>query len=204
MNLSDDARALIIRFEVGGGRPYYERFLEAPTWPAGASGVTIGVGYDLGYNTAAQVSNDWSSSLGKTVVDRLSACCGYKGPAARDRIGTVHDIRVPWEAALSVFESRTVARYWAMTLKAYPGADALKPNAQGALLSLVFNRGTSMSPDDPKRAEMRSIRPLVQAADYRGIADQIRQMKRIWVGTKIEDGMNRRRDAEAGLIMSCA
>jgi GH24 family phage-related lysozyme (muramidase) len=203
MKLSDDARALIIRFEVGGDQNYYERFLEAPTWPKGASGVTIGVGYDLGYNSAEHVGKDWGASLGTAVVARLSACCGLTGIAARDKIGSVHDIRVPWQAALSVFEANTVARYWAMTAKAYPGADALKPNAQGALLSLVFNRGTSMKADDPKREEMRAIRPLVQSADYAGIAEQIKKMKRIWIGTEIEKGMGRRRDAEAALIMTC-
>jgi hypothetical protein len=32
------------------------------------------------------------------------------------------------------------------------------------------------------------------------IADQIRKMKRIWIGGGIEKGMSRRRDAEAKLV----
>jgi len=32
------------------------------------------------------------------------------------------------------------------------------------------------------------------------IADQIRSMKRIWIGGSIEKGMSRRRDAEAKII----
>jgi GH24 family phage-related lysozyme (muramidase) len=32
------------------------------------------------------------------------------------------------------------------------------------------------------------------------IADQIRKMKRIWIGGSIEKGMSRRRDAEAKII----
>jgi len=204
MKLSDDARSLIIQFEVGGGKPYYDRFLEAPTWPKGASGITIGVGYDLGYNSPAQISQDWSACLEKDVVSRLASCSGITGTAARDKIGLVHDIRIPWDAALKVFEANTIARYWALTLKAYPGVEALKPNCQGALLSLVFNRGTSMKQSDPRRDEMRAIQPLVKKVDYAGIADQIRNMKRIWIGTENEKGMSRRRDAEADLVMTCA
>jgi GH24 family phage-related lysozyme (muramidase) len=44
----------------------------------------------------------------------------------------------------------------------------------------------------------------VPKKDVKGIADQIPQMKRIWVGTSIEKGIARRRDAEAGLIEEIA
>src|SRR3981081_336751 len=47
---SERAYELIIDFEVGG-RSEYERTYQRPEWPQGESGVTIGVGYDLGYNT---------------------------------------------------------------------------------------------------------------------------------------------------------
>jgi GH24 family phage-related lysozyme (muramidase) len=40
----------------------------------------------------------------------------------------------------------------------------------------------------------------VAKKDVKGIADKIQQMKRIWVGTSIEQGIARRRDAEADLI----
>ena len=49
---------------------------------------------------------------------------------------------------------------------------------------------------------MREIRALVPHKDYRGIAQQIRSMKRLWQGTEIEAGMARRRDAEADLALS--
>ena len=38
--------------------------------------------------------------------------------------------------------------------------------------------------------------------EFDGIAEQLRAMKRIWVGTTIEQGMNRRRDAEADLVLT--
>ena len=40
----------IIRWEVSS-REHYERNLMRPCWPAEMSGVTIGIGYDLGYQT---------------------------------------------------------------------------------------------------------------------------------------------------------
>jgi len=37
---------------------------------------------------------------------------------------------------------------------------------------------------------------------YKEIAQQIRSMKRLWIGTKIEKGMSARRDAEADLALN--
>jgi hypothetical protein len=53
----------------------------------------------------------------------------------------------------------------------------LLADRQGGLVSLVFNRGTSM--EGHRRREMRAIRDLVPKKDVKEIADQIRQMKRI-------------------------
>lgn len=52
------------------------------------------------------------------------------------------------------------------------------------------------------RLEMRNIRLLVPKKDYKGIAEEIRKMKRIWVGKNM-DGLLRRRDAEANLVENC-
>jgi len=92
----------------------------------------------------------------------------------------------------------TVPKFYNLTKKAFPGFEELPADVQGGLVSLVFNRGTSMEGD--RRREMRAIRDLVRKKDVKGIADQIRQMKRIWVGTSIEQGIARRRNAEADLI----
>lgn len=52
--ISDEAKLVVIGFEVTG-QAYYEKHEARPTWPQGASGVTIGIGYDLGYNTPENV-----------------------------------------------------------------------------------------------------------------------------------------------------
>jgi GH24 family phage-related lysozyme (muramidase) len=54
-----------------------------------------------------------------------------------------------------------------------------------------------------RRAEMARIRDLVPSKNYSAIAQEIRNMKRIWKGKGL-DGLLRRRDKEASLVDSCA
>ena len=42
----------LMHFEISS-ESYYRNRLSRPIWPRGASGITIGVGYDLGYNSKA-------------------------------------------------------------------------------------------------------------------------------------------------------
>src|SRR5262249_39675005 len=153
-------------------------------WPEGDSGVTIGVGYDLGYNTRATIGNDWIAHLGPDMTSRLQSCASAKGQAARALLPSVHDLVIPWPPALAVFRDVTIPRYWRSTRDVFPGVERLDPNCQGALLSLVFNRGTKL--DGDRRREMREIRRLVLLEEYAGIAAQLRAMKRLWIGTPIE------------------
>jgi GH24 family phage-related lysozyme (muramidase) len=50
---------------------------------------------------------------------------------------------------------------------------------------------------------MRNIRVLVPKKDYKGIAEELRKMKRIWEGKGL-DGLLTRREAEAKLVETCA
>lgn len=52
----------IIEFEVTS-REVYTRKYERPIWPEGFSGITIGIGYDLGYVTVKQFMEDWGGVL---------------------------------------------------------------------------------------------------------------------------------------------
>ena len=195
--LSYKAIQLILEFEIGGGQQYYEKFLQRPTWPEGQSGITIGIGYDLGYNTVEVFNQDWQK-LGDVEQKRLSDCCGLKEDAAKERLASVKDIIVPWELAWEVFNVVTVPKFYNFTKEAFPGFENLAADVQGGLVSLVFNRGTSMQGN--RRVEMRVVRDLVTKKNVLLIAEQIRKMKRIWLGTSIENGMTRRREAEADLI----
>lgn len=193
--LSPAGLELIYEFEVGGGESYYRRYLSRPTWPGASSGVTIGIGYDLGYNSRAVILSDWSRLAER---DRLAAQSGIKGASAKARVATVRDILIEWKLAEEVFDQTTLAKFYGLTSRTFPGLEALDLNAQAALVSLVFNRGSSLVGE--RRREMAEIKRLVPKRDYAGIAAQIRSMIRIWRGTNIQRGMERRREAEAKLV----
>jgi GH24 family phage-related lysozyme (muramidase) len=169
-------------------------------WPGGASGITIGFGYDLGYVTNDQFLADWKACLADADCQALSAVIGFKGPDAETRAGSVSKIQISNDQAQRVFLERSVPSYQAQTLKAFPGVDKLPPDAQGALVSLVYNRGTAMKGD--RRTEMRAIRDAVPKGDLREIAKQLRSMKRLWANTG-QGGLVKRREAEAQLVESC-
>ena len=201
--LSKKSLDLILEFEVGGGENYYNKFLKSPAWPGEQSGVTIGVGYDLGYVNKTEFSEDWKD-LPKDIFDRLYKVVGIKGYNAKNLIRALKDITIPWDLALKVFNNKTVTKFYNLTQQTFPNFDNLPEDAKGGLVSLVFNRGAALEGD--RRREMKLIRDgmkLVSNYDQKAltfIANQIRNMKRIWAGGSIEKGMSRRRDAEAKLI----
>ena len=201
--LSKKSLDLILEFEVGGGENYYNKFLKSPTWPGEQSGVTIGVGYDLGYVNKTEFSEDWKD-LPKEIFDRLYKVVGIKGIAAKNLVRGLKDITIPWDISLKVFNNKTVTKFYNLTKETFPNFDNLPEDAKGGLVSLVFNRGNALEGD--RRREMKLIRDgmkLVSSYDQKAltfIANQIRNMKRIWIGGSIEKGMSRRRDAEAKLI----
>lgn len=203
---SPRAYALILKYEIGGGKEYYNKALKRPTYPGGASGVTIGIGYDLGYNSAAQFKADWFEHLDQPTYLLLSSTLGKKGESAKALIGKLRGVSIPYDTAEHVFQTSTLPRFIQETKQAFPGAESLHPDAFGALVSLVFNRGGSVS--GPRRLEMNNIRRAIAGSIktenlYVYIADQFVAMKRLWVGQGL-DGLLTRRDEEAKLIHSCA
>lgn len=206
--LSDAGYQLILNHEVGGGEAYYNARLRHPTWPGGESGVTIGIGYDLGYTPRARFLGDWHA-MDDDDLARLAGVIGVRGLKARERVPGVRDVLVPWGLAFGVFRDQTIPFWIGQTRAAFPGYDGLPDGARAALVSLVFNRGPAM--DGDRRREMRTIRGLVAqygaaGSDGRGqilskIAVQIRAMKRLWYGKGL-DGLLRRRDDEAKMVES--
>ena len=203
--ISDAAYKLILKYEVGGGEQYYNAALKHPEYPGGESGVTIGVGYDLGFSTSQQFESDWKKLLSPDVFNTLSKHIGKKGDAARAVIHDLKDIVVPWSAAETVFKTCDIPRYSKETISAFPGCDKLKPDAFGVLVSLVFNRGGSVI--GSSRQEMLNIKNAISGTMktdniYSYIANQLIAMKRLWVGKSL-NGLLERRDAEAALVRSC-
>lgn len=194
--LTPEGKELIFDFETGG-EAEYNRWPH-PEYPGGASGVTWGIGYDAHQNRRAIILEDWHG-LGAEPVDRLADTQPYAGHAAREQAHEVRDITVPWGPASDVFLKVDLSRTYEQCVRAFPGFEELKPTARDALISLVFNRGPSMT--GPSRREMRAIRDMVPQRDYEGIAGELRAMKRVWRGMSIYEGMARRRDAEAVLVL---
>ena len=177
----------------------------APSWPGGASGVTFGNGYDLGYNSEEQIKRDWSAHVNGNVLAFMVSCAGVKGETAKKRITSETKIlRITPDAAREVFENRTLPRYIKLARDTYPGFEELNEDTRGAIVSLVFNRGSAFGvegqPSWESRREMRELAPLVLAKDYEGIAATIKAMGRLWVGKGL-DGLIARRHAEAALCI---
>jgi GH24 family phage-related lysozyme (muramidase) len=173
-------------------------------WPGGMSGITIGIGYDLGYVTVDQFESDWGELLATGARARLAGCVGLRGIRARNRAAGLGDIRVSRARAEQVFAEKTLPAMVQRTERAFPGFERLPEDARGALVSLVYNRGASMVDDSPqdRRREMRAIRDAVARGDLLAIAGQLRAMERLWEGRHL-DGLIARREAEARLVESC-
>jgi GH24 family phage-related lysozyme (muramidase) len=189
-NFSEKALTLILATE-GLNQP--------GNWPGGSSGVTIGIGYDLGYVTMDQFESDWGGSLSPNDLEQLKTAVGLIGIKAKNRALQFVAIRIKRAPAEKVFLEKTIPLYQFKAKQAFPGIENLPLDAQGAIVSLVFNRGTSMIGE--RRTEMLAIRKAVSKGDLREIAKQIRSMKRLWIGKGL-DGLLRRRDAEADLVES--
>ncbi len=196
LTLSKKGFDQLINHEISSPQ-YYNLRLQKPVWPGGGSGVTIGIGYDLGYNRKSQIQRDWSPYLSDKELQLLISVAGRKGNDAKKILKSVRYIRIPYQVAATVFSESTLPHYAKAAHKTYKGIDKLLPDAQAAIVSLVYNRGTRLS--GSKRKEMKAIQALVKQQKYDEIADQIVSMKRLWEGTGL-NGLLKRRDDEAKLV----
>lgn len=196
LTVSKEAKDLIVQYETGG-KAYYEKKLTRITWPGGASGATGGIGYDFGYNTKAQIATDWSF-LGPKNLALLQSTAGLKGVAGKEAANRVKPfVIIPWADAMRVFDNNTMPRFSKLTGSTFPGIEKAHPHVQGAVLSVVFNRGASLTGDS--RKEMRDIKTHAANKKYYLIANDILNMRRIWRGKGL-DGLIKRREAEAALV----
>lgn len=186
----------IVEYEISSEEIYNKKY-QKPIYPGGDSGVTIGIGYDVGFNTKTQIDADWRGKISDADLELLKTAAGAKGDNAKNLIAGLKSVTVPFAAAREVFYVSTLPRYAKDTRGIYPGIEHLPADAQGALLSLVYNRGTKLTGDT--RKEMNAIVALVAAGDLNGIAAQITAMKRLWDIKKLP-GLHARRDDEAKLV----
>jgi hypothetical protein len=196
-DLPSRAVAFICREEVSS-REYYDAHCAKPTWPGGASGVTIGVGYDLGYESGMET--DWEPVLAPLQIAALKPWVGVKGAAAEAAIAGLTGIVIPWYSAWLLFIGKSLPWYVNMTKEAFGNSPGLPPLCLGVLVSLVYNRGASMTdstshPGD--RQEMRDIREAVATGHLDKIPGLLRSMERLW---PVGNGLRTRREQEAELF----
>ncbi len=198
---SKNTLKLIYDFEVGGGEAYYNKFLKQFTWPALQSGPTIGIGVDCAYYSPEELESLFAF-LPKNKLEMVKKCTGKTGEAGKEYTKTLRKagIEVSWQQAQKIFLNTTWNKFSRLAEKVFPEVDELCDDAYGALVSLVFNRGSSLTGES--RSEMREIKKLVPKKDYKKIAEQIRKMKRIWIGKGV-DGLLTRREKEAQMVENC-
>lgn len=189
---------LLVAFEVTSPA-YYEKKLRRPVWPGGESGVTIGIGYDIGVTGVRQIEQDWRGQLSDEEVDRLLTAQGIAGARAKPLASELSDVEVPFDIAQAVFYRCTVPQFARRTLETYPRVDKLPPDAEAMVLSLIYNRGTRLS--GPRRRHMAALKPLIARGDLDAIAEQFDLMTQLWPDLA---GLRTRRRKEATMIRGAA
>lgn len=177
----------------------YQKLYQHPEWPGGASGVTIGIGYDVGYSTPATIQADWGDKLSPAMVKALGDVAGITGSPAHSHAYALHGIvTVPWDAAMAVFTQRDMPKWEGIVSRAVPNTDQLSGDSFGALNSLAYNRGAKgFNAVGDRYREMHAIRQLMALRMYDKIPEEIRSMKRLWPNMV---GLRNRRDHEAALF----
>lgn len=192
--------------EETGGLQYYDMITRWPHYPGHESGITIGVGYDLRFNTKEDFETTWGNYLPPAIFKELSKDIGKKGSKARADALKNNGIEVPFKWAWPVFIALTLPRFYQSTASIYPSLGKLPDLCRSVLVSLVFNRGASLS--GSRRKELQEIQKILAAADkdnlsksrkktiLQEVEDQILSMKRLWAPGS---GLIKRRQAEANL-----
>jgi hypothetical protein len=194
---SPAAVQMIVAFEVSSQATYTAKY-QPPTWPGGQSGVTIGIGYDCGYSTANEIKAAWGPVLPAPMVTELAKTAGIHGSPASSYAHTLHGtVRVPWAAAMSVFQNRDMPKWESILSVTLPNTSLLSPDCYGALVSLIYNRGASFSAPGDRYKEMRAIKANMGTKNFGAIPGNIREMCRLWPTVA---GLRTRRMQEAALF----
>ena len=198
-SISEKAKNMIVNLEIGSEELYKQRY-ENPIWPESDSGITIGIGYDLGYADKAYLHRDWDNLIASNEIDVLEGVLGLKGRKAKNALPSVkNEVKVTWEAASAQFKE-FLPYVVSQTEKTFRHTKLLNDHCMGALVSLVYNRGTNLSLNNDKRSEMRAIYDLMNAKKFSEIPMNIRSMKRLWEGNPKAQGLVKRRELEARLF----
>jgi hypothetical protein len=201
LNISQAGIDLIVNEETGGQAYFYHSGENHPDWPGGQSGVTIGIGYDLGYSTPSTIAADWAA-LPEDEIVALQSVAGIHGAAASSHAHELHWVTVSWEVAMDVFANRDLPKWVDICDRDLPNFGDLHGDCRGALVSLAFNRGESWNTSAANDAtgryrEMRAIKSLMMQKRFDDIPAQFLAMRRLW---PVDGDLWKRRGHEADLF----
>src|ERR1700680_3653628 len=130
--------------EEDSGQIYYTAHYENFDFPGGASGPTVGIGFDCGYCTAAQITKAWTGIIPDAMVAALERAAGIKGSAAAQFVHNhAHTVTITWDQAMAEFMQRELPEWEAQCRAALPNYDLLPGDCAGAIDSLAYNRGAA-------------------------------------------------------------
>ncbi len=207
--LLDTNGVAFIALEETGGLAYYQKITRFPHYPGGESGITLGVGYDLRFNSLDDFHKDWGDYLPEATLQELAKDIGKEGNKQRADSLKEMGINVSFYAAWQVFVRQTLPGFYKKTLVAYPSLASLPGFCPSVLVSLVYNRGPALSGNN--REEMANIRRILDKAEQArqqgksvaevnnlllAVADELLEMKKYW---PVTSGLVKRRQQEANL-----
>lgn len=195
-----------IALEETGGLSYYDAITCWPHYPGEASGITIGIGYDLRWNTRTDFLSVWGQYLSDPLKQELLKDIGKKGTKQRTTELKQLGVKVPFEFAWLAFLGKTLPRFYRETVSVYPSLEHLPKLCRSVLVSLVYNRGSDLTED--RKIEMRTIQAILTKAEkvypdkelmksiLIDVEEQILSMKRLWAPGS---GLVKRRQEETNL-----
>lgn len=194
---------MIIYYEVGGRNYYESKFTKpmVPAWQTTSSGVTVGFGFDVGYNTKDQIRKALEGIASDEEIAALQSVAGMKGKNAyyNGLPKVKHKVVITWDEADKIFMRDSLVRFAKQTATTFNLTPTrLHPHSNGALVSLVYNRGPLVDTTD-RRKEMSWIKYNIANSKDANIPSDIRSMKRLWSYSKLK-GLHLRRDSEASMF----
>lgn len=194
---------MIIYYEVGGKEYYNAKFTKpmVPAWQTTSSGVTVGFGFDVGYNSKEQIRKALDGICSEDEIVALQSVSGMKGKNAyyNGLPKVKNKVIITWDEADKIFMRDSLVRFSKQTADAFDLTPTrLHPHSNGALVSLVYNRGPLIDTTD-RRKEMSWIKHNVSVGNDSNIPSDIRSMKRLWNYSTLK-GLHLRRDSEASMF----
>jgi GH24 family phage-related lysozyme (muramidase) len=196
---SSDAAINLIVTEEDSGQAYYEKHYLHFDWPLGASGPTVGIGYDCGYSTADEIKADWTGYVDAATIAALMRAAGLKGTAAAQFVARNRSsVTITWDQAMAQFKGNELLQWEARVRHDLLNTNLLPGDCFGALTSIAYNRGDGgFHAPGARFLEMRAIADQMAAKQFDKIPAEILSMRRLW-----PDGGDlwRRRGHEAALF----